>query len=183
MTTAAPTMNDDIRWYVFHRWLNPFKQRQLELVSPMTPVDITEKLNLHIATSGRFRGTQPFFVGEVTPNRVELQRGSSNQPGPRLAGQLHESSEGTLLISIVGLRHRDAVRSTMGGLGFVFITVIGWIWIATSGIGFPSVFLPLAGTVMLALYVINRWISRHEHRFYEKFLSEALAARRSRGTA
>ena len=51
MTTAAPTMNDNIRWYEFHRWLSPFARWQGSFVTPLTPQEIAWRLYPHFVAA------------------------------------------------------------------------------------------------------------------------------------
>ena len=194
----AVDSQNDIRWYEFHRWLNPFAKQRTRMWTPLPPDEIEAALRPHIF---RFRSSplpHEGLYGGLKPWGFVLRQESFGEP--RLVARYDERSTGVWLKLQVSRTTPGLFRWALSVLIWP-LTSVFWIlcllasgafgsllsllfdghWITGEPIpGQPAILLIMTP---IALYwsaraIANNYKRRDEIDFYQRFLAETIDARR-----
>ncbi len=171
----------DIRWYQFHRWLNPFRSEYLVLWTPFTPEEIECELHPFMFRQARKHDPGPIFKGRFDPAGFALHLWKKPMPEMHirtwLVARYEPLREGTNLHVSFGSTRRSARIATAIILtSIVCAVVLGTAAILTYGVFYGLIAFSSALTVVA--FGIGRWHHRHDLDFYARFLTLVLTVHR-----
>lgn len=175
--------SDGIRFYRFHRWLNPFRTKQATLWAPFIPSEIERELHPFMFRQARRSDPGPIFQGSFRPDDFQLRwfrRDGSGIAFPfqeTLSVRYEPTTNGTVLHLSLGMPNRGKIAFLGFAVLYVMIIALNLLSLWHSDKFFEivsaSVWI-LTGTVWLGWFITGRWIQCDDSVWYQEFLSFVL---------